>query len=348
MCAYALSRVRGIGGADAATALIKGIEIQGWLRFAAHQDEPRAHKFHPPGQVGMFGSAVAAGHLLGLDADRLRHALGLAASRSNSLLANVGTMTKSTHCGLAAALGLDAALLAARGFTANTDVLEAPRGWVDAFVGEGFEYAALLNFGPPFRVVEPGYAIKMFPSQFGTHFVITAGLDLRKKIPDPSTIESVRLTAPVMPYTDRPHPKTGLDGKFSVQYTLACALLDGRVGIDSFTDERRFKPDIDTMIGRIALEMDPDIPARFEAMHVEVEAQLTSGERVSTRCDGPRGIWGTPPLSRDDHLGKVRDCLSRRLDAAAIDRCLDLTDRFERLEADEIGDLMALLAYSGD
>ena len=68
----------------------------------------------PPGVVGPIGAAVAASHLLGLDAAHIAHAIGIASSRCGGLFANVGTMTKSTHCGYAAALGLEAALLAER------------------------------------------------------------------------------------------------------------------------------------------------------------------------------------------------------------------------------------------
>jgi 2-methylcitrate dehydratase PrpD len=90
---------------------------------AGGQYEPRAQTFHPPGIVGVIGSAVGSAYLLGLDVERIRHAVGIAASRATSLIGNIGTMTKCAHCGAAAAAGLDdAALLAARGFTANPDI----------------------------------------------------------------------------------------------------------------------------------------------------------------------------------------------------------------------------------
>src|SRR3546814_11882971 len=105
-----------------------------------------------------------------------------------------------------------------------------------------FPYTTLfrsLNFGPPFRILEPGYAIKLFPSQYGTHFGITAAIELHPQVREAEVIESVTLTTPVMPYTDRPRPKTGLDGKFSLQSTAACGLLDGQGKSGSFTDEDR-------------------------------------------------------------------------------------------------------------
>ena len=103
--ALALAEWRGQGGRDVLTALVKGIEMQGWVRQASHQFEARQAKFHPPGQVGPMGGVVAGGHMLRLDVDALRNALGIAASRAGSLLANAGTMTKSTNCGVAVSAG---------------------------------------------------------------------------------------------------------------------------------------------------------------------------------------------------------------------------------------------------
>ena len=340
----ALAEHRGASGLDVLTAVVKGCEAQGWLREASGQYEPRALVFHPPGVVGPIGSAVAAGHLLGLDAGRLAHAVGIAASRAGALLANVGTMTKSLHCGVAAAAGLEAALLAARGFTANTDVLEARQGLAAAFFGEGFRPEQLLRAGPPFRLMAPGYALKMFPSQYGTHFAITAALALHGGIGPADGIRRVRLVAPVMPYIDRPRPPTGLDGKFSLQYTTAAALLDGGVGIGTFTDGRLGRADMQALLPRIELVMSPDIPARFEGMHVALELWLQDGRHLAARCDAPPGSWTGAPVSAAAHLAKVRDCLAVRLPPQRVGQVMDGVARLETLTPDGVRALVALAA----
>jgi 2-methylcitrate dehydratase PrpD len=143
--------------------------------------------------------------------------------------------------------------------------------------------------------VQPGYAMKMFPSQYGTHFGITAGLSLHAQVADPAAIRSIVLVFPVMQYVNRPFPETGLSGKFSVQYTLARALLDGRVEIDTFTDAKVHEPAVVELLGKIALRMDAAIPARFDRMHVEVTVELTDERSIRTRCDGPHGIWDSLP-----------------------------------------------------
>jgi aconitate decarboxylase len=341
----ALAEYKDMDGREAATALVKGIEMMGWLREGSGQFDARAIRFHPPGLVGPMGSAVAAGHMLGLTADQLQSAIGMAGSRCGSLLSNAGTMTKSTHCGLACSLGVDAALLAARGFGAHQEILETPRGYVDMFFGGQFDYETMLaKFGPPFRVVTPGYAIKMFPSQFGTHFVITAGLDLHPKIGDPKRIKAIRLRTPKMEYIDRAKPATGLAGKFSWQYTTVCALLDGKVTMNSFEDEHRFSPAVEALLDKVELTMDDSIPARFEELFVELEVDLDDGTTLKTRCDGPRGKWGTPPITVEEHLVKVRDCLSTRLSDRDSERLIELANGFEQLGAKDLREVMKIVS----
>jgi aconitate decarboxylase len=340
--ALALAEAHGATGREVLTALVKGVEMQGWIRQASGQFEASTTRFHPPGAAGPLGAAVAAGHILKLNPDQLANAIGIAASRAGSLLANAGTMTKSTHCGHASALGLESALFAARGFTANVAVFEAAQGYVPAFYDDGFKVEEMLGFGrAPFRIVEPGYAIKMFPSQFGTHFGITAGLKLHPNIPS-AAIRRVILTAPAMAYVNRPRPKTGLEGKFSLQYTAASALLDGKVGIRTFTDARLARADMQDLLGKFEVRLDPAIPGRFEDMHVLLRVELDGGRVLETRCDGPRGKWGTPPISEAEHLVKIRECLATRLETAAVERVIELVRRIDDLDAAGVRQIMQL------
>jgi 2-methylcitrate dehydratase PrpD len=339
----ALAESIGADGREALTALIKGIEIQGWIRKASGHVESRDLKFHPPGMVGPIGAAVAAAHLLRLDAQQLAHAIGIATSRCGSLTSNTGTMTKSTHCGYAAALGLESALLAGRGFTGNPNAFDAPNGYVKAFLPPNFDREMLLRFGPPYRLVDPGYTIKIFPCKFSTHYGITAGLAARPKIPSPDAIRAIRMRAPVVLTADRPHPGTGLEGKFSVQYTLALALLDGAVALSSFTDERLMRPDMQSLLGKITLNMSPDITTEFNAgRYVELEIELADDAVVRERCERPRGSWGATPISDDEHVAKARDCFAGSLAPPAVDECIELASRFERLDADGVRRLLSL------
>lgn len=339
--AFGLALRDGLDGRALLTACAKGFEAQGRL-LAAVDHRREASKFHAPGVVGPFGSAVVAAHLLGLDAGQLTHALAMAASRSGALRANIGHGVKCTHCGNAATAGLDAALLAQRGLTASIDILGHEDGFVAAFFPKGIDRDLLLGYGRPFRFRKPGMAIKYYPSKFPTHFAIAAALDARRGIADPATIRAVRLVTPAMPDVDRPQPVSGLEGKFSFQYTAACALLDGAVGIASFHDARRFRPDIEALLPKIRIEVDAALPTVFSRMQVGIEVTLADGRVQRATCTRPPGFWGAP-IDPAQHRAKLADCLAVRLDAARAAQVTALLESLESLAAAEVRELIELL-----
>jgi 2-methylcitrate dehydratase PrpD len=339
--AFALAVRDGLDGRELVAACAKGFEVQGRL-LAAVDHRRESSNFHAPGVVGPFGAAVVAAHLLRLDAAQLTHALGIAASRSGALRANIGHMVKCTHCGNAAAGGLEAAMLAARGFTANPDILADAEGFVAAFYPKGIDRDVLLGYGKPFRFTDPGMAIKFYPSKYPTHFGISAALEARQGIADPRQIASVRIITPHMPDVERPAPASGLEGKFSFQYTVACALLDGNVGIASFHDDRRFRADMVALLPKIAVEADRSIPTAFNQMRVAVEVTLRDGSRHLATCERPPGFWGAP-LDIVQHRAKVSDCLATRLDATRAARVTQLLESLEELPAGGVRELSLLL-----
>ncbi|SEF47992.1 MmgE/PrpD family protein [Bosea lathyri] len=324
------------------TALAIGIETQERLRLSSQQFEPASLVFHPPGSVGPIGSAVASGLFMKLDTTSLTHAIAIAASRAGGVQANIGSMTKALHCGQAAASGLESAALAARGFTADADAIGDPRGYGMAFFGEAFSPAELARRHDALQIVRPGPAYKLYPSQYGTHFVITAALAARAAMPAGRAITKVVIHSPSMPYVDRPDPATGLAGKFSFQYTAAVALLDGAVTVGSFTDARRFSPDIVELLPRIVILPDAGRQGRFDAMTLAIEVEWEGGS-ARGECDGPPGIWGRPvPIER--LRSKAADCLSTALGAEATSEIVGLVDRFATLDRDGFTRLMACLA----
>jgi len=323
-------------------AIAKGVEAQGRLRLASGQIEPAKLSLHPPGAVGPLATALACGDMLGLEGERLAAAVGIACSRSGGLLANVGSMTKALHCGDAAANGVQAAQLAAEGFTADTDALGSPRGWGASLFGPTFDREHLLAPIGQGRALNPGPAWKLFPSQFATHFGITAALAARDAMGEttPSRITRVTLHTPAMPYIDRPKPYSGLDGKFSWQYTAVVALLDGKVVPASFEDARRFADDAVALLSRTDLINDPTISGRFDQMHVEIEILLDDGTTIRRRCDAPLGSWSRP-VPTERVMEKIRPLFGGVLGpsrAMAVERAIATSDDFP------VRPLMAMLA----
>ena len=338
----ALAEMRQSTGPEIISALVTGFEVQGRIRVASANLDLRG--FHPPSVVGVMGSAAASSVMLGLPAEQTRMALAIAASRAGAVSANAGTMTKSTHCGNAGRMGLEAALLAAKGFTGHAGVFEHPTGYGAVLFGEGFDLEAVTkDFGDPYRMVDPGVAIKKHPSQYGTHRGIDAALELRETYQvDPSSIATVNIETPVMRYVERSAPKTGLEGKFSFQYTVASALLDGVTTMETFTDQMLQRPEIQNLLAKTTVNMNPDIPRNFNDMWITVQVATGGGAQHEVRCERPRGIWGNP-LSREEHLVKVRRCASRVLAEDDVQALIEIVEDLDQGSHRDVAELVELL-----
>ena len=329
-----------LSGAKVVEAIVAAFEVQGRVRLAATGMETGSG-FHKPGMTGTLGAVAGVARALDLDRRQTLMALGLAGSRIGSIAINTGTMTKSSHSGHAARMGVECAVLARMGWTANPDLF-GPKGFFDTFFGGRGEPQLLIEgFANPLRMIEPGVGFKKYPSNYFTHRPIDAALALRAAHAiDPRDIESVAVTFPRFEYVNRPFPETGLDGKFSVQYTTAIALLDGEVTVDSFTNERRRAQDAEALLPRVTLIFDDAIPADFDRMHAVVAVTLKNGARHSHRVDRLSG-WLGEPLSREQRLKKFHSCARRVLDPIAADRVVALVEKLEALaDVTEIMDLV--------
>ena len=335
--ALALAEYHHVSGERVVTAYVLGWEIQGRLRAAsAPATRPG---YHPPGLVGPLGGAAASAKTLGLDAEQTLMALGIAASRTGGLTANTGTMVKSTHPGNAARMGAESAILASMGYTASDAALESPVGYAAALFGGEFDWdiatGGLGSVSGGWRLIDPGFDIKRFPAQVYMQNAIEAALNLRQQNSlDPNDIEQVTIHRRGRGHSG-PRPRSGLDGKFSVEYCAAAALLDGQVGIDTFTDARRFSPDMEDMLGRMRVE--PEGP---ESGATLATAVLKDGTTVSAECSAFTGS-ASNPMSRDQLLAKVRDCFRRALSEADTEVVVEMLENLDGV--DDVGRLMKVL-----
>jgi aconitate decarboxylase len=327
-------------GTKVVEAIVAAFEVQGRVRLAATGMETGSG-FHKPGMTGTLGAVAGAGRALDLTVTQMQMALGLAGSRAGSISINTGTMTKSSHSGHAARMGVECAVLARMGWTASADLF-GPKGFFDTFFhGQGEPHRLVEEFAKPLRMIDPGVGFKKHPSNYFTHRPIDAALALRAEHAiDPAQIEKIDILFPRFDYVNRPFPDTGLDGKFSVQYTTAIALLDGEVTIDSFTNERRFAPDVEKLLRHTTLEVDDAIPADFDGMHTIVIVTLRNGQRFSKRMERLSG-WIGQPLTREQRLQKFHSCARRVLNVQAAGRVVELVERLEELQdVQEIMDLV--------
>jgi 2-methylcitrate dehydratase PrpD len=328
----ALAEVNGASGRDVARAFAVGWEVQQRIAMAAQKAQSRP--FHPPGIYGPPACAAGCANLLGLDEHKVRMALGIAASRTGSLFANNGTMTKSTHPGNAGRMGVEAVLLAADGFTANDSIFEAVRGYVETLFGDEFEWNHLMGgLGERWNLQQHGFNIKRYPAQIHMQWATESVVLLREnhgiRADDVEWLELE--VSSRRPGLSRPAPATGLDGKFSYEYCAAVALTQDSVGIDSFSDAVRFSAPVEAALKKIRLKPNPDISTSSMEIWVQARAGLKDGRIITERCDAYRGA-ARNPIGRDTHLVKVRDCLRRGLREPDMERLIGLVDRLEELK----------------
>ena len=333
-----------ISGRQIIEAIAAAFEVQGRLRLAS-TGLKTGQGFHKPGTTGTFGATAAACKLLCLSKQQMLMAFGLAGSRAGSLSINTGSMTKSSHSGHAARMGLECGVLAKMGWTANADIF-GPKGFFDTFLhGDARPELLVKDFAKPLRMVDPGVGFKKHPSNYFTHRPIDAAIAMREEHKlQPEEIDHVTVIFPRFDYVNRPEPATGLDGKFSVQYTTGLALIDGEITVDSFTNERRFSPDIVALLPKVELIIDDNIPADFDLMHVIVKVTTKDGRKLSKRIEKLTG-WVGSPLTREQRLKKFYSCSRRVLDDVFTNRVLESIEKLETLS--DITEIMNILRCDG-
>lgn len=300
----ALAESEAASGRALLTALVAGIELEcrlGTLLGQRHYEIG----FHSTATLGTFGAAAACAHLLALDRERWLHALGIAGSEAAGLKSAFGTMTKPFHAGRAASAGLCAALLAARGFTAAQNVIEAKQGFAETHAADGLEAATLESLHGQFLVRDTLF--KYHAACYLTHAPIEAARGLRERHAlDPQAVETVDLTvAPsLLAICNIAEPTTGLEGKFSLRATTAMALL----GVDTaelatYSDRRMADPALVRLRDRVRVSTDASLAVTRARVAV-----TASGRRVEAEAD-----TGVPASD----LGEQRERLRHKFDALA-------------------------------
>lgn len=310
--ALAVAEAEGKAGRDLLLAYHLGVEVETKICEAIaprHYDEG----FHSTATCGPFGSATAVSKLRGYNAQRTGRALSIAASQAGGLRENFGTMTKPFQVGRAAESGVLAADLAGLGWTANEQILEAPRGFFRA-AGGGFDSNAIAGkLGKPWTFHEPGVSIKPFPSGSLTHPGMTEMLRLiREHNIRAQDVESVDVgTNRNMPNALIHHkPVDSLQAKFSMEFCMAVLLLYGKAGLGEFLDSVVNRAEVQNMIARVRFGVHPEAEAAgYNKMTTIIAIHLKDGRTINGRADFGKGS-PADPWSFDEVAAKFLDCAS--------------------------------------
>ena len=331
-------------GADLMLAYQVGVEVECKVAEAIF---PRhyQHGFHSTATCGSIGAAAGAAKLLRLDRDATRRALSIGATQAGGLRENFGTMTKPFHAGRAAENGVFAAEIAALGFTASPNGLEADRGFFRA-AGGGYDPSMIAGkLGDPWTFHSPGVSIKPHPSGSLTHpgMAVMMDLILENDI-KPGQVKGVSVgTNHNMPNALIHHrPKNELQAKFSMEFCMAILLIERKAGLAEYTDEVVNRPDVQEMISKIDFGVHPEAEAAgFDKMTTIIEVVLESGKRIRGQADFGKGSPANP-MSDDELSEKFRQCASwGGLDRERTQAILDAVWKIEQLA--DINELTKLL-----
>lgn len=322
--ALAVAENAGISGRDVITAAVAGYEAIARLGMAA-PGAFHARGWHATSACGAFAAALTAGKLLGLDAARLTHALGLAGSFASGLMEFLadGSTVKRVHAGWAAHAGVFAATLAAGGVTGPASVLEGRFGFYRTFVDAAPLAAAFDTLGRQWETPRIGY--KPYPCCHLAHAYIDCALRLRhEQLVEVDAIAAIECRVPAgeVPIICEPRavklrPRSTYEAQFSLPYAVAAALIDGRVGLDTFTPSRLADEPLLALAARVQHVVDPasTFPDGFPGW---VRVRLADGRVVEAREPDGRG-GPARPLPESAIVEKFRDNAGRALPEARRD-----------------------------
>jgi 2-methylcitrate dehydratase PrpD len=334
----ALAELRRVRGSELLLAFVLGVEAQcriGGVISPGHY----AKGWHITSTCGVFGAAVGAGKLLRLDAAHMISALGIAATQSSGLCECLGWPAKSVSVGNAARNGLWSALLADKGFEGPAEPIAGVQGFVNA-MGEPPNWSSLTDgLGEIWELAQN--SIKPYPCGFVIHPVLDCVLDWRRDHPDAAVERVVVRGNPLLSQrTDRPDISTGGESQVSVQHAVAAALVQGKAGLDQFTDACARDPAVIAMRGNVEVIRDGAIAT----VAAQVELWTRDETKHALATSAARGSPGNPMSDRD-----IEDKL--RAIAASWRPCHDvgpLIDAVWTLErSDDVSKLLALAVPRG-
>ncbi len=323
----AYAEMKPVSGRDFLNALVVGIEVECRLGNAVYPNHYDAG-WHITGTCGPFGAAAAVARLMGLSEEQTAYALGLAASQPVGLRESFGSMNKSFNPGRAAANGLFAAILAAKGFTSSDRIIEVRRGWAQTIStkqdwsqiteGLGTRYESQLNTYKPFAC-----GIVMHPT-------IDAAIQIRDEDhvkPEDIARVDLKVHPLVLELTGKTAPRTGLEGKFSIYHAAAVAFVEGAGGEKQFSDRAVNDP----RVVALRRKVHPVVTPGIDAAQVDMTVTLTDGRTIHRHIVHAIGSV-EKPMSDAQLEAKFKDLADGVLPAAQAARVMGMCWSLPTLE----------------
>ena len=302
--AMAATALAGGDERDLVRAVVIGFEVMCRAGRAADPASHYARHFHPTGTIGALGAAAAAAAALGLDADGLNSAMGIAASMASGSMEFLcdGAWTKRLHPALAARNGVEAALLASDGYVGTDDGICGERGFLAAHSDAPAPERLLEGWGEwPLEVVSTSIkrhtccrynqgAIDALLAISSTHGV--SADDVESVV---IGLPSVAVDIVAEPAASKRRPASVVDAQFSLPFGAAAALLWGRAGLSEYDEGRLDDPAARALMDRVGYEVDPEIDRAFpDKWRAWARVTTRGGDILSQWVDDPKGDPGNP------------------------------------------------------
>jgi 2-methylcitrate dehydratase PrpD len=324
--ALAAAELGSANGEQLLVALAAGCEMMERASRAAN-NSLRNRGFHTTPTCGVFGAAVAAGKLLGLDELQLVSALGMAGAQVAGLMEMYGpSMQKRFNPGPAARNGVTSAQMAQLGFTGADTIFEGERGFLRAYTDKSDLSLLLADLDQPYRLdVEH----KPYSCARPIHNAIDCALDIRRRhAPALDAISAIHVAR----HPDWAHyhqnrvPRTYHEAQVSLPYSVAIALKDGQALLAQYADARLQEPDLQRLMGVTTFSTDASLP---RGVSCRITITLTDGSNLVSQVDDPKGSIGNP-MSDDEISGKFSDLAGPVVGAKAVTAIRELVAGLER------------------
>ncbi len=322
-------------GSQLITAFVVGFEVSTRIGLILGKSYYESG-WHATSILGRLGSAAGTGKLLGLNERQLATAFGLAATQAGGLRRVFGTMGKPFHAGKAAMDGVLSAFLSQRGFTAPEDILDGKPSFLNMFSHQAKSSHIVEGLGKDWQVLNVSF--KPYAACLLIHPVMDGLIWIKNQyqVP-PHLIEKVYLeVAPLcLSVTDNASPKDGLEGKFSLYFCAAIAILHGQGKNNLFTDEAVQDPSVKDLMGKIKATSNPSL----KEIEANVKVRLRNRTEFSREVFFPKGD-SRNPMTLDEIKEKFRDLVQPVLSKKRTEQIVEVIQGLESL--DDVSKLLKL------
>jgi len=345
--ALAAAQMNKSSGQELIAACVVGYEVQIRLGLAGGSSAHYKKGFHPSATCGIFGAAAAAGYLMGLTKEQYISAFGIALSQSAGSMQFLtdGAWTKRSHVGQAAQNGLSCAIMAGEGFKGPSKAFEGQWGYLHSYASGGDVKKAMNDLGEKFETLNLG--VKPYPSCRYSHAAIDGLIELKKELKFSSNdlddidigLSETALNIIGYPLMEKQHPKSIVDGQFSMPFCAAVTVKSGGLQWDDYKNHLNNK---DTLSLCNKVKVSPDEDAEKccpEYMSAKVKV-VVKGEKYEKFVKIPKG---EPENFMEDaeFISKFKGLTEPYLSKQRVDQLTDLM-----LKIDQANNVNSIFEYS--